>query len=112
MLQRSLATVAVAVLCSGFSAAAPAASLADCGDADRIVSGKIRALLVRDDALSQSLAAHSLPSLEQARAMCAGPFVDTALRLYGLLLLDMEMQLAAAPGPASKADLTPADNRR
>jgi hypothetical protein len=101
MLQRSLATLAVAsVLWSGCSTAVPAATPADCGGADKVVSGKLRALLVRDDAFSQSLAAHSLPSLEQARALCAGPFIDAALRLYGRLLLEMEMQLTAAAGTA------------
>jgi len=106
MLQRSLATLAV-VSTLLFSATAQAATPADCGGADRVVSGKIKALLVRDDALSQSLAAHSLPSLEQARALCAGPFVEAALRLYGLLLLQMEIQMAALPERADSAPSSP-----
>ena len=95
MLRLSLATLAVASTL--FTVAAAAAPPADCGGADRVVSGKLRALLVRGDAFSQGLATRTLPSLEQARALCAGPFAEDALRLYGRLLLEMEMQTAALP---------------
>jgi len=104
MLQRRLATVAVAS--AFFSAPAPAATLADCTGADRVVTGKIKALFVRDDALSHRLATHSLSSLEQARALCAGPYTEAALRLYGQLLLDMEIQLAAVPDVPGSAELS------
>lgn len=110
MPQRSFAS-AIALSSIVWFGSAAAAATADCGGADRIVSGKLRALLVRDDAFSQTLAAHSLPSLEQARALCAGPFVEAALRLYGRLLLDMEMQLVSVPEPTRTAEPAPSDRR-
>ncbi len=107
MTKRILVAVAIAVtvtsaLCFGSSACAQ--QPVDCGGADTVVVRKIRGLLERDDMRSHTLATYWVRSLERARALCAGPQAQTALRLYAELLLDMEMYdrpEVASSGPPS-----------
>lgn len=103
MVKRVPAITAIALVSTlGLATAAPAQRPADCGGADMVVTGKIRALFKADNARLHDLASHSVPVLEEARAMCAGPRADAALRLYAQLLLYMEVQEAAPPAAASK----------
>ncbi len=108
MLQRLLAVAAI-VSTLLFACVARSATPADCGGADIVVAGKLRTLFQRDDARSRSLASRSLPKLERARELCAGPQADAALRLYGQLLLYMEMQLTVVPDIATAAAERKAD---
>ena len=103
MVKRVPAITAIALVSTfALAAAAPAQRPADCGGADMVVTGKIRALLKGDNARLHDLASHSVPVLEEARAMCAGPRADAALRLYAQLLLYMEVEEAAPPAAAGK----------